>query len=362
MPGPDPAAGRTASSGGGSSIEESALEAVAHLYHAFLTGLILLVVARKSPRHAAELVFRLFRRKHLEQFLPGLAKLGLSALPDAVACAQYHYLSNHLGGVGVEYIYESDRKAWIRYPPPRWIWAGTAIAGVPSEVSAAMLRGWHGHNGVSLENPRLGFVCTGQTVDGEPGLEGYYLVGDRDLEPDERLRFVRGERAPRFDPAAAPAVDSASWPAERLAKAHRNYAMDYASTALLVLLDCFGSEEGRFLGGLAARLIALQHTREIATQLGIEGSGGDAFAELFARLARAQGDFVEIDRHGDTIEIRQSGWHLMRRVGQTPVAAFEAWNELWSGGLASIDRFLEWQVVERHLEEPRFVWRIQPAS
>ena len=52
-----------------------------------------------------------FRRQHLEKFLPGLAKLGLSALPHAVACAQYHYLSNHLGGVRVEYMYESDRKA-----------------------------------------------------------------------------------------------------------------------------------------------------------------------------------------------------------------------------------------------------------
>ena len=26
------------------------------------------------------------------------------ARPDAVACAQYHYLSNHLGGVRVEYM------------------------------------------------------------------------------------------------------------------------------------------------------------------------------------------------------------------------------------------------------------------
>jgi len=32
-------------------------------------------------------------------------------------------------------MYETDRKAWIRYPPPRWIWKGTAICGVPGEVS-----------------------------------------------------------------------------------------------------------------------------------------------------------------------------------------------------------------------------------
>jgi hypothetical protein len=34
-----------------------------------------------------------------------------------------------------------------------------------------MLRGWHANNGVVLNNPRLGFVCTGQTVDGQPGLK-----------------------------------------------------------------------------------------------------------------------------------------------------------------------------------------------
>ena len=69
-------------------------------------------------------------------------------------------------------MYESDRKAWIRYPPPRWIWQGVAICGIPSDVSRGMLRGWHAHNGVSLGNPRLGFVCTKQTVDAQDSLEG----------------------------------------------------------------------------------------------------------------------------------------------------------------------------------------------
>ena len=109
--------------------------AVADLYHAYFTGLILTVVTRRGTADAAEFVFRVFRRQQQERFLPGLEKLGLSHLPPAVAAAQYHYLSNWIGGVHVEYMYESDRKAWIRYPPPRWIWKGTAICGVPGEVS-----------------------------------------------------------------------------------------------------------------------------------------------------------------------------------------------------------------------------------
>ena len=146
------------------------------------------MVTRRGTGDAAEFVFRVFRRQQQERFLPGLAKLGLSHLPPAVAVAQYHYLSNWIGGVSVEYMYESDRKAWIRYPPPRWIWRGTAICGVPGEVSRAMLRGWHANNGAALGNLKLGFVCTKQSVDGQDGLEGYYCEYDHPLEIDARDR------------------------------------------------------------------------------------------------------------------------------------------------------------------------------
>src|SRR5256714_5035485 len=145
-----------------------AWEAVGDLYHAYLTGLILTVVTRRSAADAAALVFRLFRRQQLEKFLPGLEKLGLRGLPDAVACAQYHYLSNDVGGVRVEYMEESDRKAWVRYVPPRWLYEGATICAVPSEVTRAILHGWHANNGVLLGNDRLGFVCTKMTTDGQP--------------------------------------------------------------------------------------------------------------------------------------------------------------------------------------------------
>src|ERR1700722_19524431 len=120
-----------------------------------VSGLILMLVSRAEAAKAAEVVFRTVHRQQLARFLRGLRKLGLADLPHAVACAQYHYLSNQVGGVKVEYLYENDRKAWVRYPPPRWIWSGTAICGIPSEVSRAMLRGWHANNGVVLGNPRL---------------------------------------------------------------------------------------------------------------------------------------------------------------------------------------------------------------
>src|SRR5690625_2352145 len=168
-------------------------EAVAEWYHAYFTGLLLTVVTRQGPREAADFTYHIFRRQHKELFLDGLKKLGLDALPPAVAAARYHYLSNAIGGVHVEYIEESSRKAWVRYSPPRWAWHGTAICGIPGEVSRAVLQGWHAYNGVSLGTDRLGFVCTKQTMDGQSGLEGYYYEYEHAIAPDERLRFARGE-------------------------------------------------------------------------------------------------------------------------------------------------------------------------
>ena len=82
-----------------SSLDHRGMEALAELYHRYLTGLILALVVDRGEDRAVDAVFGLFRRQHLDKFLPGLGKLGLRGMPDAVACAQYHYLSNSVGGV-----------------------------------------------------------------------------------------------------------------------------------------------------------------------------------------------------------------------------------------------------------------------
>ena len=215
-------------SGSTTNGEQAAWGALAELYHRYLTGLLLGMVTRLGTEPAAEVVFRTFRNQHLEAFHPGLEKLGLTDEPDAVACAKYHVLSNALGGVRVEWIPESDTKSWVRYLPPRWIFDGVAVCGIPTELSRAMLRGWHGHNGVSLGNERLGFVATSQTTDGQMGLVGYYVEEDAPLDPEDRVRFRPGERPP--GPAAE--LPTPTWDPVRLAKVERNYAMNYIHTIL----------------------------------------------------------------------------------------------------------------------------------
>src|SRR5688572_23452375 len=101
---------------------QAAWRAVGTLYNALATAMVLSLVSRHGAGIARDYVFRFFRHQHLEKFLLGLRKLGLEAEPHAVACALYHYHSNALGGVKTEYVRESDRKAWVRYPPPRWMW------------------------------------------------------------------------------------------------------------------------------------------------------------------------------------------------------------------------------------------------
>lgn len=322
--------------------------ALSRLYHAFLTGSLLRVASRRGSADASELLFHIFRRQHLATFLPGLEKLGLTGLPHAVACAQYHYLSNQIGGVRVEYMYENDRKAWVRYAPPRWIWDGTAICGVTGDMSRAVLRGWHAHNGVTLKNPRLGFVCTKQTPDGQDGLEGYYIEYDHEIGPEDRLRFSRGEEAPPFDADKAPKLASATWPQERLDKAMRNYTMEYVRSLIPAAIDLFGPLDAQWLIGGAARLVGMHYFDECRAILGAEGAGAGSFADFFAAMAKAgDEDCAVAVSDGGVVRIDQRGWRLMRGIAPLSPAAFAIWNELWAGCLAAHDRFLAWSGTAR---------------
>jgi hypothetical protein len=331
---------------------------VADLYHAYFTGLILTTVTRRGTADAAEFMFRIFRRQQQERFLPGLEKLGLSGLPPAVAAAQYHYLSNWIGGVSVEYMYENDRKAWIRYPPPRWIWRGTAICGVPGEVSRAMLRGWHANNGVSLGNPRMGFVCTKQSVDGQDGLEGYYCEYDHDLDPDQQLVFARHLEAPLFDSAKAPALPVASWPKPRLQKAYRNYAMEYVRTAVPVAVQLFGPVDAGYLLHLTGKLIGMQYFDEVAAGFAMQRGSAKAFAEFLGVLFAAQDDMVEISESAGSFEIRQQTWKLMDGVGDHHPACARALEGLVEGLAAGCGRNIPVTLIPARGGALPFIWSI----
>lgn len=323
--------------------------ALAELYHRHLTGLLLGMVTRLGPTAAAKVVFRTFRNQHLEAFLPGLEKLGLTGEPDAVACAKYHVLSNALGGVRVEWIPESDTKSWVRYLPPRWIFDGTAVCGIPTEVNRAMLRGWHGHNGVTLDNDRLGFVATSQTTDGQPGLVGYYVEEDEPLSPEDRVRFRPGERPPgQAQPLPVP-----TWDPVRLAKVERNYSMNYIRTMLPAMAEVLGPADTQHVASVVGRQIGMQFHQHIMKTLGDDSP----FAERLARLLAGHGTDCAIDSTVGPTRLRLGEWRLFDPSTTHPVV-FEGWNALWEGLAMMEDRRLV--VLQRlDLGEPVFEWQVR---
>lgn len=316
--------------------EIAAIRAQAHLHHAYLLGLQLMIATRKGPAVMGDWMFRLFRRQHLEKFLTSFDKLGLRGLPDAVACARYHALSNSMGGVGVEYLPENDHKAWVRFRYPRWMYHGPTLCGVPVEVSRGFLNGWYAHNGVSLGNPRLGFVCVSEDMTGEFGLCGYFLEYDHDLAPDERLRFAPGELPPPFDPTEQPQPPEQDWSPLRLEKANRNYALEYIRNGLCELAEVIGAEETRALGSLAARLIGLQYFRDTASM--VETPDGDLAeaARYLCRMFEGMGDTVSVTLKDGHATLEHDGLRVVRGFdGAERALVLDCWSELWRGAMAS---------------------------
>ena len=338
----------------------AAASAQAECHHQYLLGLQLMVASREGPEAVGDWMFRLFRRQHEEKFLPGLEKLGLDGLPDAVACARYHVLSNGIGGVAVEYVEESATRAWVRFRYPRWMYDGPAICGVPIEASRGFLRGWYAQNGVSLNNPRLGFVCVSEDMSGQFGLCGYFREYDRDLSADERLVFAPGERPPAWDPGRQPALPAAEWSEERRAKARRNYAVEYIRNGICELAGAIGEAKALEHGKLAARLTGLQHYRRMAEAVGGADGGPGEAAEFLRAMFLGMGDEIDLERTGKgSVTLRQTGLRIVRGLdGAERDALLACWIELWRGAVASHRRFM---TVDAEDEGDTLVWKIGPA-
>lgn len=332
----------------------------AHLHHQYFLGLQLMVAVEEGREVVGDWMFRLFRRQHTDKFLSSFEKLGLSDLPHAVACAKYHCLSNGVGGVRVEYMEESDRKAWVRFRYPRWMYDGPAICGIPVEASRGFLRGWYAQNGVSLNNPRLGYVCVSEDLTGQFGLCGYFFEYDHDLAPEERLRFAPGEVPPPFDPDKQPSPPDAEWSKERLAKAGRNYAMEYCRNGIRELAGVIGRERTLEIGKKAARLTGLQQYKHMADALGAaDGDVADA-ADFLKAALEGMGDTVQLESDGRTATLRQEGLRIVRGMeGEDRAAMLACWSELWRGAVHSHRAFMEIIVEDTG---DALVWRIAPRG
>ena len=330
------------------------------MHHQYFLGLQLMVAVEAGKSAVYEWMFRLFRRQHEEKFLSSFEKLGLADAPHAIACAKYHVLSNGIGGVAVEYMEESETKAWVRFRYPRWMYAGPAICGIPVEASRGFLHGWYAQNGVSLGNPRLGYGCASEDVTGQCGLCGYFKLHDHDLAPDERLQFAPDERPPAFDPAAQPAPPATEWSDERLAKANRNYALGYIRNGLQALTEVIGKDRTLELGQRAARLTGLQQFPALAAAIGAkDGDLADA-AEFLTRLLPGMGDACEISARSDEEwTLKQTGLRIARELdGEAREILLACWIELWRGALQSTRTRYD---LDAEIDGERIRWTLRPS-
>ena len=340
------------------SDSNSAIVAQAKLHHAYLLGLQLMVATNRSSAEIGDWMFKLFRRQHQEKFLSSFEKLGLCDLPHAVACAHYHVMSNNIGGVPVEFLGESDTKAWVRFRYPRWMYSGPTICGVPIEVSRGFLEGWYAQNGVSLQNDCLGFVCVSEDMTGEFGFCGYFKEFDSALAENERLQFSRGELPPAFDAGAQPKLPNDLWNSERIEKANRNYAVEFIRNALVALAEVIGANESTELAARAARLIGLQYFQETNTLVGTSDGGVSDAAEYLQRMFGGLNDEVSVsDLHADGhITLRHKNLRIVKGLASAEASlVLDSWKHLWIGALSSYRVLKE---VHISLEKEEVCWKI----
>ena len=284
------------------------------IYMSLCSAMELSTLRTHGQSAVATLKFKMLRRHQLSHFLPGLQKLGIDKEPsDAVKAGKYHYFSNILGGLDVEYIEETPEKVWVRYPAPHALsdspfTASVAIAAFGPETGRATFWAWHAHNGVSLGNPRLGFVLTQLSQQGDSCYEGYFKIFDRDLEPDERLQFSPTERGPAFDPANGPKLPVEDWTEVRSARALRNYAVEYVTSHIMALMEMYGISGARAIVEHASRVTHAQLARRIMRDYNLEDAhpGPEIFALFIKRDRESLHEEVDIEALDDgSVRIRQ---------------------------------------------------------
>jgi hypothetical protein len=279
------------------------------------------------------------RRHQAKHFVEGIRKLGLESEPtDVLRCAKYHYFSNTMGGLPMDYVEESPTKVWIRYLAPYWMGdspiepsAGPAVLG--SAFGRAPYLGWHANNGTLLQNPRLVFVHTQSLCDGDPWDAGYFTLGKRDFAPGQGYLRRVGEWGPRFVRERAPQLLHGDWPAERRWRALRNYAIDFTASRMATLPELVGVEAASAVVEHAFTLVmSARHTAFVPRRAdGAAWNATDA-ARALAEFLRLTGDATTVEREGDRAVVVQREFRWWRtepdRLSDIDAAVACAWSKV----------------------------------
>jgi hypothetical protein len=112
-----------------------------------------------------------------------------------------------------------------------------------------------------------------------------------------------GVGEPPFDPAAAPRLPAADWPPERLAKAERNYAMEYIRSGLPRLAEIFGPAEAAHLAAVCSSARRLVYVSSTA----VYPRGTGAPIDEIYRLLFERNTLGRLKMMGDVVTCRRPG-------------------------------------------------------
>lgn len=263
-----------------------------------------IVYREKGDVALGDLWVLLLRQHQSEFYEQGLRKLGIGdGEPPAIKAAKYHYFTNMIGGLTMDYVEETPKKVWIRYTAPMWTYPGTTMLAIPGSLRRRIFTAWHPRNGKLMGRPRLGWVSTKFIMEAEPCDEGYFQEYERDLAPGEEYRFEVVHHTPEFNPAVAPQLDAKVWPEARMLKARRNWSREYVRTTVDCLFHLFGEQITYFMFRQAMRGLAIQYTHELKQDAQVPGADVNAVATFIVTLLRACNQEFEIGKMGEKARI-----------------------------------------------------------
>lgn len=268
------------------------------------SGLTATAFSQLGERFVNDLWYAVLTSHQDVKYNEGLRKLGIHEDPPAVAAAKYHYFTNIIGGLDMEYVEESPKKVWIRYLSPMWTYAGTALLAMPASVRRTIFSAWHPRNGELMGVPELGYVGTKFVMETEPYDEGYFIEHDAPLPPDRVMQFEAVRSTPEFDPATAPVLDPELWPEARMLKARPKFSSGYAQSTVDCLYHRVGEHRTHQIVATTMRGVAIQFLPDLMQKAGVQGDSLDTVTDFLAEILRASRRSFEVIRNGSTSQFR----------------------------------------------------------
>ena len=263
-------------------------ELAAKIWSRTFSGLGAVTFREKGEKGVCDLWSNLLREHQKGFYNEGLEKLGISTdEPPAIVAAKYHYFTNIIGGLEMDYMEESEKKVWIRYRAPMWTYAGITMLAMPSRLRRVIFSAWHPFNGVMMGNKRLGWVATKFVMEGDPYDEGYFIEYENDITLEETLRYETVHSTPEFELGKAPKFDTSTWPPARILKARRNWSREYVRETVQSLFNLYGEQATLYILAQVMRGVAIQYTPEIRHDLSISGCDLGACTAVLAGILEA---------------------------------------------------------------------------